>query len=649
MEVKHLIDLLSELTPNSQCKYVRSDETCIFVRIDEKEQRLYTKTPKDEDFSFASSYLTSLAESIEENEPFSVSQLLNNKGSNRAVIDSIIAHTSEIYWLKKDRSKFTVWIPSHPHKAGELCEWTDLDSLASLQKQSKSDSSLHDILPINEYPHQQIFYGAPGTGKSHTIKRVVDDQGKICFRTTFHPDSDYSTFVGCYKPKTAKSGVRKKQPILDYDSLVDKFKEYLTVPNVNITKACTLFGYEYHDSIIRIQENGHKVMDLVNDAYKSNTSYDSVVRGGMACYEQSSVAEVSAKISYEFIPQAFTKAYVTAWNTKDDVYLVIEEINRGNCAQIFGDLFQLLDRKKGVSEYPIDSDTDLADYIEQELKDSPRSDIPNEVQTGEKLMLPSNFYIWATMNTSDQSLFPIDSAFKRRWDWVYIPIKPHEEENYKIEIGNAKYDWWGFLEKINQVIDDTTSSEDKKLGYFFVKTEDRIVRADKFVSKVLFYLWNDVFKNYGFDNPIFSKGENKKFTFSDFFKKDGSPDTDMVNMFLRKLDETIDKENSFERIQDISDAPSSLLVKYNGEIVEGTSARNKYIEIIKRVIIEKGGEQVANCLGSELTRTPPEDSTRMYKPIGDSGWYLATNNGIDAMKKNINKIKESLQVDIVIE
>lgn len=208
---------------------------------------------------------------------------------------------------------------------------------------------------------------------------------------------------------------------------------------------------------------------------------------------------------------------------------------------------------------------------------------------------------------------------------------------------------WGFLEKINQVIDDTTSSEDKKLGYFFVKTEDRLVRADKFVSKVLFYLWNDVFKNYGFDNPIFSKGENKKFTFSDFFKKDGCPDTDMVNMFLRKLDETIDKENSFERIQDISDAPSSLLVKYNGEIVEGTSARNKYIEIIKRVIIEKGGEQVANCLGSELTRTPPEGSTRMYKPIGDSGWYLATNNGIDAMKKNINKIRKSLEIDIVIE
>ena len=166
-----------------------------------------------------------------------------------------------------------------------------------------------------------------------------------------------------------------------------------------------------------------------------------------------------------------------------------------------------------------------------------------------KLMLPSNLYIWATMNTSDQSLFPIDSAFKRRWDWVYIPIKSHDEENYKIEIGENKYDWWGFLEKINQVIDDTTSSEDKKLGYFFVKAEDKVVRADKFVSKVLFYLWNDVFKNYGFDNPIFSKGENKKFTFSDFFKKDGTPDTDMVNFFLNKLDETIDKERSFAEMK----------------------------------------------------------------------------------------------------
>ena len=171
---------------------------------------------------------------------------------------------------------------------------------------------------------QQIFYGAPGTGKSHEIKEQT--QGKQVVRTTFHPDSDYSTFVGCYKPTSSISDIRGKQLILDYDSLVDKFKEYLNVPNVNITKACTLFGFDYHDSIIRIQENGRKVMDLVNDAYKSNTSYDSVVRGGMACYEQNPIQRNDSKITYEFVPQAFTNAYVKAWSTNQEVYLVIEEI-----------------------------------------------------------------------------------------------------------------------------------------------------------------------------------------------------------------------------------------------------------------------------------------------------------------------------------
>lgn len=447
----------------------------------------------------------------------------------------------------------------------------NLRVLSDIEDNGEYDDESQEPEDVVSKPLQQIFYGAPGTGKSNTIKRTVDDQGKICFRTTFHPDSDYSTFVGCYKPTMKRSTITK-------------------------------------DGVTTREE----------------------------------------KIVYRFEPQAFTNAYVQAWNSKEEVYLVIEEINRGNCAQIFGDLFQLLDRKNGESEYPINADTALADYLQVALADSNRDDIPAEVKSGMKLKLPSNLYIWATMNTSDQSLFPIDSAFKRRWDWTYIPIKQHDE-GYRIKIDTVTYDWWGFLEKINQVIGDTTSSEDKKLGYFFVKAEGKEIGADKFVSKVLFYLWNDVFKNYGFDNPIFSRGENKKFAFSDFFTKEGAPETSMVNQFLRKLDETIDKENSFEKIPDVNDAPSSLMVKYNGEFIEGTSARNKYVELLKLVVAEKGGEQVANCIGAELTRTPAEDSTRMYKPIGDTGWYLATNIGIDAIKKNISKIQEALDVNIEIE
>lgn len=314
---------------------------------------------------------------------------------------------------------------------------------------------------------QKIIYGAPGTGKSNTIKGDTEaaEKDDRAFRTTFHPDSDYSTFVGCYKPTMKPTGVI------------------------------------------------------------------------LASNEKEEV------ITYKFTPQAFTNAYVKAWNTKEDVYLIIEEINRGNCAQIFGDLFQLLDRKDGYSEYPVDADSDLSNYLQEKLSASTRSDFPKGVKEGVKLVLPNNLYIWATMNTSDQSLFPIDSAFKRRWEWVYIPIKDHEDKNYTIEIGDSKYNWWGFLERINEVINSTTSSEDKKLGYFFAKAEDGIIKAEQFVGKVLFYLWNDVFKNYGFDNPVFEKEDKKKFAFSDFFLADGKPNVEIINEFMERLNEKVEKNS----------------------------------------------------------------------------------------------------------
>lgn len=338
-----------------------------------------------------------------------------------------------------------------------------------------------------EVPLQQIFYGAPGTGKSNTIKREVDDNGKLNFRTTFHPDSDYSTFVGCYKPKMKRSTITK-------------------------------------DGVTTTEE----------------------------------------KIVYSFEPQAFTNAYVQAWKVKDDVYLIIEEINRGNCAQIFGDLFQLLDRKNGESEYPVNADSSLADYLQTALAESKREDIPAEVKNGTKLKLPSNLYIWATMNTSDQSLFPIDSAFKRRWEWKYMKIK-NEGKEWKIDVkikdtnGEEKLlDWWDFIRKVNDIIASMTSSADKQLGYFFCKadkktpekasepnSENDLISVDTFVSKVLFYLWNDVFKDYGFEDvslfQYISKTEEgketkKDLTFPDFYKEDSNDvNPTMVTDFVQKV------------------------------------------------------------------------------------------------------------------
>ena len=289
---------------------------------------------------------------------------------------------------------------------------------------------------------QIIFYGAPGTGKSHGIKEATEEAEKNgnVFRTTFHPDSDYSTFIGAYKPTMAKRAVR-------------------------------------------------------------NVAGDIVKNNGQEVFEET--------IVYKFTPQAFTNAYIRAWQTNEPVYLVIEEINRGNCAQIFGDLFQLLDRDdEGKSKYPIIPDTDLGNYIESQLLGY--ENVPEEIRQGKSMLLPSNLFIWASMNTSDQSLFPIDSAFKRRWDWKYVPIE-NAHKNYVIQVNNTEYVWWEFLKAINKEVFELTNSEDKQLGYFFVKKTDGVIDAETLVNKVYFYLWNDVFKDYDLDSQkAFRNQETQK-------------------------------------------------------------------------------------------------------------------------------------------
>ena len=414
---------------------------------------------------------------------------------------------------------------------------------------------------------QLITYGAPGTGKSHKIDNCTNESNSI--RVTFHPDTDYAAFVGTYKPTMVGT---RKQVILDYENLVDKFKEYLSVQPTNVTRACALFGYDYHDSITDMINGGYTIPKLVDDAYKSGSSYDSVVRAGMSVYEKS--PSETESISYSFVSQAFMKAYVEAWRRytnaelQDDektYYLVIEEINRGNCAQIFGDLFQLLDRAdNGFSAYAITPDDDIQKFLETD-KDYKLSDIPltvdikktsedgekviataADIKSGKKLVLPPNLCIWATMNTSDQSLFPIDSAFKRRWDWKYMPIKD-EKKGWEIKFGDCKVDWWEFLVAINKIVRGVTNSADKQMGYFFVKAKDSVIDAEMFVNKVAFYLWNDVFKDCELDYDAFKitrdGDEVDVLAFQDFFKDDGTIDEVVLKSFLTKLVPQPEPEN----------------------------------------------------------------------------------------------------------
>ena len=373
-----------------------------------------------------------------------------------------------------------------------------------------------------DFPLQQIFYGAPGTGKSHKVnKEIQNTSNALIFRTTFHPDSDYSTFVGAYKP-TMKSADR----LYSADELIDKLSEIKTLGH---TYPCHKFAAKYWYSLKGLSAADIKRIVVACDFPESMTVE---VGKGIAIGEEMAKHVQNDKIVYSFVPQAFLKAYVAAWqNPEQPVFLVIEEINRGNCAQIFGDIFQLLDRKDGVSEYPIKADQDIRDYLAKEFAGY---DLEANILSGEELVLPANLHIWATMNTSDQSLFPIDSAFKRRWDWKYMPI--HDAgENWTIALSDVEYDWWDFVEKINNVIGNMTSSEDKKLGYFFCKACNGKINAETFVNKVVFYLWNDVFKDYELSDKAFQDGEGK-LTFNKFYTPSGEANEATIKTLLENLE-----------------------------------------------------------------------------------------------------------------
>ena len=391
---------------------------------------------------------------------------------------------------------------------------------------------------------QQIFYGAPGTGKSHSVKTETEaweERGRVV-RTTFHPDSDYSTFVGAYKPTT--------ESVQRYD-----------IYNKPMTR------------------DGVPVMEQI--------------------------------ITYEFVGQAFLHAYIDAWkNREEPEFLIIEEINRGNCAQIFGDLFQLLDRgDDGYSEYAIKADKDLQKHLSKAFKDVEIEDFPN-VKAGKELLLPNNLYIRATMNTSDQSLFPIDSAFKRRWDWKYRPIS-NAQLGWKIEADGMLYDWWDFLERINREIGTTTNSEDKKLGYFFCKAKEGRISAETFVGKVVFYLWNDVFKDYDLSNSFFDDGEGGKLTFDKFHTTEGKESKiveEKVDLFLRNLDLS-PIENS---------ATESEIEDEDGNTPE-TSSRN-YDKFTVNDGAECGKNRLAfNCITEYVKLNPGITAQEVYEKWSSLG------------------------------
>lgn len=476
-------------------------------------------------------------------------------------------------------------------------EWKSFEGTSASSHAPKKTSE-------SKFPLQQIFYGAPGTGKSHAINELT--AGKDVIRTTFHPDTDYSTFVGAYKPTT------KSVPVM-------------TVIGTNAVPV----NYK----------NGKEMME--------------------------------DKIVYEYVSQAFLQAYVAAWRKYCDVqegeepmdeFLVIEEINRGNCAQIFGDLFQLLDRgDEGFSEYPIKADSDMKKLLEKEFKGleiknkeginalfKGGKDIVAEVLTGDILLLPNNLYIWATMNTSDQSLFPIDSAFKRRWDWHYVPISDAGKK-WMIEVNGAQYDWWKFLEAINDKVYHATYSEDKKMGYFFCKANDGVISADKFVSKVIFYLWNDVFKDSEFEGDTFKDEDGEKLSFDKFYSVENNQvkvNEKKIVKFLSNLnlepDSEVDEDNSEEGVETESGkklpkTPKVFTVEFpDGTVIDEDNRFETYRKVLSKIGIEQV-EKIAAEMKYHRRHTPLVTKSK-YEAILNDPTFSYVQEGDCFIIKGLNDI-----------
>lgn len=270
-------------------------------------------------------------------------------------------------------------------------------------------------------PHQRIFFGAPGTGKSYKLNQEANQYfGNNFKRVTFHPNYMYSNFVGQYKP------------------------------------------YPVEDN--------------------------------------------PEKITYKFVPGVLVRQIVEAFENPDKNYLVIiEEINRANVAAVFGDLFQLLDRTSdGESEYSIAVTKELQDYLKNEFLDnrSLSTEIENKLKNFSELYLPHNLYIWATMNSADQGVMPMDTAFKRRWEFTYLGVNDAADNNaaefekYVFEVNGVKYNWDMYRRGINDRLSRLNIPEDKLLGPYFLSkniliNENKSYIADVLKNKVLMYLYED--------------------------------------------------------------------------------------------------------------------------------------------------------------
>lgn len=310
-------------------------------------------------------------------------------------------------------------------KKGDKDPWnlflTSARELGYTINEMPSKSKKHVSSDSNSLAWNRIYFGAPGTGKSHQLNEEAETKfGKNFERVTFYPTYSYQQFVGSYKPVVSKTG--------------------------DITY-CFVFG---------------PLMRLLLKAWEAEEGYQDAL-------EDLEALKSADEKDKDQVAINAAEAQVKA----NRFVLIVEELNRAEAAAVFGDFFQLLDRdENGESEYEISPSEELRLALGWD--------------ENKKLYFPSNFYIWATMNNADQGVMPLDTAFKRRWDFEYIDL-----DNGDGELKEPEEKLWNELRtSINKGLRKLAVNEDKLLGPFFMKAK----REDfwkTFCDKVVLYLYED--------------------------------------------------------------------------------------------------------------------------------------------------------------
>ena len=435
----------------------------------------------------------------------------NQEHINKLLQDDIIEITEEEYELYKKE------LQNNNFSLGK-----------NINKHPPFNNLFHTKLK-NNLPRNIIVFGAPGTGKSFKIN---EDRKKLLGlradedyeRVTFHPDYSYANFVGTYKPVMKPNNNYTKQKL-------DPNTEAI----LSILNDKTLTGQQKYDQLYETFNNDRLLTTLpilmgitcgteqiktrLADGSDSANNNKPEFEKGKALRKFVQLANKiqttnTGSISYEYVPGPFMRLYVEAMKNvlkvaKGDeeprpFLLIIEEINRANVAAVFGEIFQLLDRNDdNVSEYPIQTSEDIRNYLAKELGGNP-SDYA-------QIRIPDNMFIWATMNSADQGVFPMDTAFKRRWDFTYLGIDDNDSDIQgkvvKIKVGNTEKDieWNSLRQAINEFLAKEKINEDKQLGPYFISRKitvpangGNIIDTEAFnrvfKQKVIPYLFDDAAK-----------------------------------------------------------------------------------------------------------------------------------------------------------